>query len=278
MSSLVKFEKEDRVAVVSLNRPEKLNALNPAMRNELAEVIERIGNDESIGAVVLTGEGRAFCTGADIAGSDMPTDPIGVVATYKKNSDRQLCIWNLPQPVIAAVNGYALGRGMEVALWCDIVIAASEAQFGEPECRDGWFIASIIPALTTPQQAKLLMLSGERISATKAREIGLVTEVVPGADCKPAAIALAKRLAHIPTPTARLMKRYINAIADGMPLNEAMNYGNTMGALLRTHTDEQLGVSELVKIRETQGMKAYFQARDKPFNQDDAWSRLNKPR
>jgi len=231
---------------------------------------------KSIRAVVLTGEGRAFCAGADLGASHLPDHPMGALASFDTTSERQLGVLNLPQPVVAAVNGYALGRGLEVALWCDIVLASEEAEFGEPECRDGFFVSSIIPALTTPQQAKLLMITGDRISAKKACEIGLVTEVVPGKDCLPAALALAKRLSSIPWPTARLIKRYVNAVADGMGLAEAQHYGNTIGTLLRTHTNEQMGITELVNIRKTQGMKAYFQARDKPFTQEDAYTKLHK--
>jgi enoyl-CoA hydratase/carnithine racemase len=262
---LVRVTVADHVATVALNRPEKLNAISRELSSQLATAFERIAVDPDVRVVVLTGEGRAFCAGADLTGGGMSSDPTQVLANYEATSARQLAIWNLPQPVIAAVNGYCLGRGMELALWCDVVIAASGASFGEPEVRDGSFVSSMIPRLTTPQRAKLLMLTGDRIDASTAYELGLVTQVAPGDDCLPAATALAGRLAHVPVATARAVKRYVNAVADGLSLGESQHYGNTMGALLRSLTHEQLGVAELVRVREEEGLKAYLAARDAPF-------------
>jgi enoyl-CoA hydratase len=187
---------------------------------------------------------------------------------YEAISRRQLRLWNLPQPVIAAVHGYCLGRGMELALWCDIVIASADARFGQPEVRDGSFVASIVPWLTGPQRAKLLILTGDTILARQAYEIGLVTEVVPEGEAQAAAEKLARRLAHLPVPTARSVKRYVGFVQELQGLIASQRYGNTLAASLRSLTPGELGTAELVRILETEGLKAYLAARDAPFARD----------
>lgn len=187
----------------------------------------------------------------------------GAGATAPVASQHRL--WNLPQPVIAAVHGYCLGRGMELALWCDIVLASEDARLGQPEVRDGSFVASIVPWLTNPQRAKLLMLTGDTISAREAREIGLVTEVVPEGQALPAAEKLAHRLTHLPVPTARSVKRYIAAVQEVQGLLATQRYGNMLAAAMRSLSAREMGIEELVRIREQEGLKAYLAARDAPF-------------
>lgn len=254
---------DDHVAVVTLNRPEKLNALNEEMRHALDETFAGIGADVRV--VVLTGSGRAFCAGADLSGGG-PRTSSDVARGFTATSRRQLACWNLPQPVIAAVNGHCLGRGMELALWCDLVVAGRSARFGEPEVRDGSFVASILPWLVNPQVAKYLMLTGDTIDAQEARRHGFVTTVADDDDALPTALRLAKRLAHVPPPTAQAVKRYVNAAVDGLTLAGSQEYGNAVGAALRGLTSDELGTTELLRVRDEQGLKAYLAARDAPFS------------
>lgn len=261
---LVAVTVDDGVALVELNRPEKLNALNAEMRDQLEAALVTLGADKTVRVVILTGRGRAFCAGADLGGDGtLGRTATDAMAAFDASSARQLMTWELPQPVIAAVNGYCLGRGMELALWCDIVVASRTATFGEPEVRDGSFVSSILPWLTSPQQAKLLMLSGDSIDGERAVQLGLATVLAD--DAVSAAKTLARRLRHVPPPTAHAVKRYVNAIVDGRSVREGQLLGNALGAALRTLSPEDLGTQELVAIREQQGLRAYLKARDEPF-------------
>ena len=263
--SPVLVEVEAGVAVVTLNRPEKLNALNAALWAELDHRLEELGANDAVRAVVLTGAGRAFCAGADLSGGDGRRSATQILESYEEIAKRQLRLWNLPQPVVAAVHGYCLGRGMELALWCDIVVASADARFGEPEIRDGSFVASVIPWLTNPQRAKLLMLTGDTITAQQASAMGLVADVVPEGGALTAAKQLAGRLAHLPSAAARAVKRYVGAVQELQGLVAAQKYGSALAAIMRSLTAEELGIEELVRIRETQGLRAYLAARDAPF-------------
>jgi enoyl-CoA hydratase/carnithine racemase len=253
------------VAVVTLNRPAKLNAINAELWAAFDRQLDALREAGDVRAVVLTGAGRAFCAGADLAGGDLPAGFEPGLAAYEAIASHQLRLWSLPQPVIAAVHGYCLGRGMELALWCDIVLASADARLGQPEVRDGSFVASIVPWLTNPQRAKLLMLTGDTISAREARECGLVTEVVPEGHALPAAEKLAQRLTHLPVPTARSVKRYVAAVQEAQGLLATQRYGSTLAATLRSLSAREMGIEELVRIREQAGLKAYLAARDAPF-------------
>jgi enoyl-CoA hydratase/carnithine racemase len=264
-AELVRLDVEDRVAVLTLNRPEKLNALSLELRARFDELVDQVRADEGIRAVVLTGAGRAFCAGADLGGGGPPDGTLAVHRVFEEAADRQLRLRELPQPVIAAVHGYCLGRGLELALWCDIVVASAGARFGEPEVRDGSFVASIIPWLTNAQQAKLLMLTGDTIPAEEAHRLGLVAQVVEDGTALAAALALARRLTHLPVPAAREVKRYVNAVQDLAGLLAMQRHGTTTSVLLHSLSPAELGVAELVELRRREGLKAYLAARDAPF-------------
>lgn len=182
MYNTLKYEVNDGLATVTVSRPEALNALNTTVLDELAQVFTEIENDESVKAVILTGEGKSFVAGADIAQMrDLP--PEDAHEMMAKGHDVMYKIENLPKAVIAAVNGFALGGGCELAMSCDIRIASEKAKFGQPEVGLG-----IIPGfggtlrlakLVGKGMAKYLILTAEMIGAGEAKEIGLVEKVVP---------------------------------------------------------------------------------------------------
>jgi len=259
---------DDGVAVVTLNRPAKLNAINAGLWAAFDHHLDALRVASDVRAVVLTGAGRAFSAGADLAGDELPAGLEPGLAAYETIASHQLRVWNLPQPVIAAVHGYCLGRGLELALWCDIVLASTDARLGQPEVRDGSFVASIIPWLTNPQRAKLLMLTGDTISAREGHEMGLVTELVPEGQALLAAETLARRLAHLPVPTARSVKRYVAAAQEAQGFLAMQRYGNMLAAALRSLSPSEMGIEELVRIREQAGLKAYLAARDAPFRRE----------
>lgn len=263
-AELVRREVDGAVGIVTLNRPDKLNAINAELRAALDRALDEVAGDPRVRVVVLTGAGRAFCAGADLGGGTDP-DPLAALRNYEDGAARQLRLRDLEQPVIAAVHGYCLGRGMELALWCDLVVASTDAMFGEPEIRDGSFVASILPWLVGAQQAKLIMLTGDRVGAERAHALGLVAELAePGAAFE-TAMALARRIAHVPAAAATAVKRYVNAAQDGVGLPAMQRQGSTTSTFLHTVPPEALGIGHLVRIRQEQGLKAYLAARDEPF-------------
>lgn len=263
-SALVLCETREGVATITLNRPEKLNALNQSLYVELDAVLQQVDADASVRAVVLTGAGRCFSVGADLSGG--PSS--GVLERWGKQqstSRRQLGLWETGKPIIAAVHGYCLGRGLELALWCDIIVAAEDTRLGQPEVRDGWFVASIMPWVIDPQHAKLLMLTGDQIDAYEAERIGLVTRVVPTGQAQSEALKLAQRLTHVPPVLARSVKRWVNGIYEQMGLRLTQTEGTLLSTLIASMTASERGTEELERIRKEQGFKAYLEARDGPF-------------
>ena len=176
------FEVRNRTAIVTLNRPEAMNALNTGMLGELDEVFNCISVDDQIGAVILTGAGKAFVAGADIAQMSRLSAVEGR-AYIKKGQKVMSLIENMEKPVIAAVNGYALGGGCELAMACDIRLASEKAKFGQPEVNlgiiPGFGGTQRLPRLVGKGMAKYLIFTAEIIDADEAYRIGLVERVFP---------------------------------------------------------------------------------------------------
>lgn len=213
--SLIIESREDAVAVLELNRPQVLNALNTALIDELVAVLERLQEDERIRVIVLTGNERAFAAGADIGEMADST-----LAEMKKRN--QFLPWDqltrFNKPLIAAVQGYALGGGCELAMSCDIIVASEKAVFGQPEIKLG-----VMPGAGGTQRftkalgkarAMQLLLTGENLSAKEAYERGLVSALVPDDAVMKEAMALARRIARMPPIAAALIKEAVYKALD----------------------------------------------------------------
>ena len=265
-SPLVLYEVADGVATITLNRPEKLNALSLSLYVDLDAALMKMDADPAVRAAVITGAGRCFSVGADI-GADSPLK--GILDIWEKrylaNDQRQFTLWQIGKPIIAAVHGYCIGRGLELALWCDIVVASEDARLGQPEVRQGSFVATLVPFLVGPHRAKLFMMMGEQIEAKEAEKIGLVTQVVPSGQALSEAVKLARRLAHVPPVTARAIKRWINGIYEQMGVRSAQTSGAAIATLIANLTPKESETEELERIRLEKGFKAFLEARDAPF-------------
>jgi enoyl-CoA hydratase/carnithine racemase len=230
MGDDVLYELEGHLATITYNRPGSLNAINGSLRQDLNAAWERFRDDEDAWIAIVTGAGRAFCAGADLQ------DGAGSVGTWPGT------FWEIPtinsyesglelwKPTIAAVNGYCLGYGLTAVTRCDFVIAADDAEFGFPEVRLG--VPTIVGALRLPDRvgwsnAMELLLTGDRIGAERAREMGLVWKVVPGADLMDEARRLADRLLQAAPLAARATKE-MAARARSLPWTEAVRFGETM--------------------------------------------------
>jgi len=194
--SLVLVERRGRVLLLTLNRPEKLNALSKEVLRQLATALARAERDDGLSCVVLTGAGRAFSAGADI--TDMLERGVDSYADPERLGHLQ-AIEDFSKPMIAAVNGYAFGGGLELVLLCDIVIAAEGARFATPEIKIGSFPGDggtqRLPRLVGKSFAMQMVLTGEMVDAALAERKGLVSEVVPGERVLPRALEIASSIA-----------------------------------------------------------------------------------
>jgi enoyl-CoA hydratase len=241
MPDYSKFEKvlahqEGRLLTLTLNRPERLNAVGGGLHEDLEELIELIRTDESVGAVLLRGEGRAFCAGGDIkemsGGTIGPANRVG--ATY--DSRRLLySMLEIQQPIIAAVQGHAMGLGATIALFCDIVVAADDAVFGDTHVNVGLVAgdggAVLWPLMLPFGKAKYHLLTGDRITGADAAQMGMVHSAVPADKLLDEARGIAQRLADGPTLALRWTKVAVNQV-----LRERLNLVLDIGLALEGAT------------------------------------------
>jgi 2-(1,2-epoxy-1,2-dihydrophenyl)acetyl-CoA isomerase len=241
----------DGVATISLNRPDSLNALNTAMRKALLAALKAASRDEAIRAVVLTGTGRGFCSGADLRGGANERS-FRTVLTAEYNPLIS-AIRELPKPMIAAVNGVAAGAGVSLALACDLVYAADEARFILAFVRiglvpDSGAIHALVHALGRHRAAELAF-TGDPLSAAEAAESGLINGVVPGAELASRVSGIAQRLARGPTRAIGLTKRLINH-ADGTAFAESLALEAALQELAGRTQDHAEGIAAFSEKRE----------------------------
>src|SRR4051812_2962527 len=245
------LEKRDRVAIITINRPEKRNALNIKTREEGAALLEELRNDSSVGVVVFTGAGdKAFIAGADIAEFAGRT----AITQREVMLGRSLftAIDGFPKPVIAMVNGYCLGGGCELALACDLRIASETASFGQPEINLG-----IIPGgggtqrltrLVGEGKAMELILTGDIIDARTAFNLGLVNMVVPAADLEAKTMEIANRISEKSPIALRMAKEAVRA-ASRSNLDEGLRREVDLFALCFSSEDKDEGVTAFLEKR-----------------------------
>jgi E-phenylitaconyl-CoA hydratase len=226
----VRFELDDHVATITYDRPDALNAVNGELRRDLNDAFARFRDDEDAWVAIVTGAGRAFCVGADLRDASGSTGEFAGTFWEKPTLNSFESGWEIFKPVIAAVNGHCLGYGLTLVTWCDFVIASERAQFGFPEVTLG--VPTIVGAIRLPrlvgwQPAMELLLTGERIDALRAKEIGLVGSVVPHDELLPAARRLAARLTRAAPLAARATKE-VGVRTQHLPMLEAIRFGETM--------------------------------------------------
>ena len=212
------YEVGEGVARITLNRPEVLNSFNAAMSLTLQQILAEVARDPELRAVYLTGSGRAFCAGQDLAEA-MPGEAAGIkdFAAHVRTlyNPLVLALRRMPKPVVCGVNGVAAGAGANLALACDIVVAAEEASFLQafvkiglvPDTGGTW----ALPRLVGSAQATALMLLGEKLSAARAQQLGMIYQVCPAADLELTGLGLARQLATQPTYALSLIKQLLAA-------------------------------------------------------------------
>jgi enoyl-CoA hydratase len=256
---MILSEHRDRLAVLTLNRPEKLNAVNGAMIEALDRALDAAEADAAVRVIVLTGAGRAFSAGFDLdmgVGGDGKPDPAAVRRELENEFRIIMRLWDCPKVTIAAAHGYCLGSAMELALACDLTIAADDCRFGEPEVRFGsGIVAMLLPWLAGPKRAKYLLLTGDdRVSAADALAMGLVNRVVPASRLRDEALELGKRIATNDALAVQLTKQAINRSLDIAGMREALRQALETDVIIET--SETAESREFNEILQRDGAKA----------------------
>jgi len=255
--SIVLYKKENNIARVILNRPEARNAISQAMAVKLGEVLDEAARDEEVHVVVLSGAGeKAFCAGFDL--KESISNPIIDVparrADTKFELDTWLKIWKMPKPVIACVQGYCIGGGLHLAFICDLLLAADDAKFGEPEVAFSYVPDVLIEPWKLPfNKVRELLYLGEFMSAEELHRLGVVNRLYPYANLEEETMKIATRLAGMPRDTMAMLKSQINKTYEIKGFYNAMEAAGEMFNLCRINQVQQ--EAEFNKIVVEKGLK-----------------------
>lgn len=254
--SFILTEQNNKVCVITLNRPDKFNSFNREMALQLQAELDKAATDKNVRAIVLTGNGKAFCAGQDLAEVTDPNGP-GISRIVSEHYNPIILkIRNIEKPVIAAVNGVAAGAGANISLACDIVVATQAAAFIQAFSKIGLIPDSagtfFLPRLIGFQQASALMITGDKVSADEAKHMGMIYKVFANETFMQDTLALAHTLADMPTRGIGLTKRL---------LNESLF--NTLDKQLAAEDREQLAASKTYDYNE--GVNAFLEKRKPEF-------------
>lgn len=268
---LVTTEHRDNVAWITMNRPGKLNALSVEFMDEISAALTVAEKDDMIKVVVLRGTDSVFSVGYDIA----QEVAMGVStaeqwhAGLEHNIGLSMQVWKLKKPVIAAVSGWSLAGGCELAMACDMIIAAEGAKFGEPEIRFGSGpVTLLMPFLIGQKATNELLYTGDVIDALRAEELGMINRVVPAEDLESTVDQLSRKIALTPLSILRYTKRTITRAYDAMGLTNAVESNLDIAAVLNSaDTPERAEFTELVA---TKGLRTALAWRDERYGTIDA--------
>ena len=251
MYKFLKYEKNENIGILTIDRQEALNALNSAVITELEQAIGEVEADKELGALIITGAGRSFVAGADI-GEQYPLDVAGGRKWGQRGSALMRRIEKLGIPTIAAVNGFALGGGCELALACDIILASEKAKFGQPEVglgiTPGFSGTQRLPRRVGLGKAKELIFSGKMIKAPEAKEIGLVNAVYAPEELMNGSIEMAKSF----TKNAPIAVKYAKACIDRgmqMDIDDGIALENELFAMCYATKDQKEGMGAFLEKR-----------------------------
>jgi enoyl-CoA hydratase/carnithine racemase len=273
------YQKQRKGVLITLNRPNALNAMNEELMNELDQALSEAETDPEIRAVVVTGADGAFSVGEDISGDDPETAwpygiPVGTSlnASYNKFRDadrkdilgRQLYRWQYPKPIIGAVSGWCLGAGSWLALTCHITIAADDAVFGQPQVRHGANTDFVWVALAGFKNALRYSLTGDHVDAKEALRIGLVNQVVSKDQLLETCFQFVERIAHVPPETVKINLHISTLGMEMMGLRKAWTLNAELAAMARLTKREEFN-KRLEEAKKKGGLAAFLKERDAPF-------------
>ena len=260
---------EHPLATITLQRPERLNAISRELMGEVTDALARIAADDGVRCVILRGAGRCFSAGFEIADDDVWVEgegPAAVVDDMRFYMEWERSIFEFAKPIVAAVHSYCLAGACEVMMLCDLAVAADDARFGEPEIRfSNGPPALIMPWIIGMRAAKELLLTGKMIDAQRALQLGMVNEVCPRADLDRRARYHALLISKVSPLAVRLQKRALNGIFEQQGLRHALDWGVTMTGLIDASETEEM--KTFSRIRREQGLRAALDWRDEQFRE-----------
>ena len=268
--SKVIYEKDGRIGRITLNRPEVLNAIDDEVPAALAAAVEAASGDPGVHVIVLSGAGRAFCAGYDLAcyaeakganaaTQEMPWDPMQDYAFMMRNTERFMSLWRCHRPVICKVQGHALAGGSDIALCCDLVVMAEDAEIGYMPARVwGCPTTAMWVYRLGPEKAKRLLFTGDRIDGRAAEAMGLVHKAVPAATLDAEVERLAARIATVPVNQLMMQKLMVNQALENMGLRNTQMIATLFDGITR-HSPEGLNFK---RRTEEQGWKQAVRERD----------------
>ena len=262
----IKVDKHERVATITLNRPEKRNALSAGLLREFSDALDDIQDDHDVNAVIITGAGRSFSAGFDISpGQAYEERPSTANWDATHLPPRTIMkLWKLRQPTISAVNGHAVAAGNVLAMTADIVIASEDAIFGEPEIRHvAHSPAILLPYMIPFRHLHWLYYTGDMIDARTAEKWNMVNKVVPADQLLDEARRVAERIARVPPFATQMMKRSIKGTYEKMGFSDAFEH-HLMLRMIESMTPDA-DKQALDDIRQQQGLQTFLEARDGPF-------------
>ena len=251
----IAYETDGRVATITLNRPDRLNAIDWSMPAEIEDAVDRAEADPDIHVIVVTGAGRAFCSGYDLklyaeaegpnpGVQEMPWDPMIDYSFMGRNTEQFMRLWRCHKPTIAKVRGFAVAGGSDIALCCDLVVMAEDARIGYPPARVwGCPTTAMWVYRLGAERAKRMLLTGDLIDGVEAARIGLVLEAVPGVDLDARVDELAARMAGVPKNQLMMQKLMINQAYDNMGLASTQMVATLFDGITR-HTPEGMRFKE----------------------------------
>ncbi|GIK24567.1 MAG: enoyl-CoA hydratase [Betaproteobacteria bacterium] len=265
------YETAGRIARITLNRPERLNAIDEKMPGEIRAAVERANADDGIHVIVLAGAGRGFCSGYDLKAfaetkgenpgvQSMPWDPMVDYRFMKQCTDDFFSLWRSYKPVICKVHGYAVAGGSDIALCADIVIMAEDAKIGYPPARVwGCPTTAMWVFRIGAEKAKRMLLTGDLVDGRTAKEMGLVYDAVPAAELDAAVDALAQRMAGVPKNQLMMQKLMINQAYENMGLASTQMIATLFDGITRHSPEgmwfkaysEEHGFHEAVRLRDS---------------------------
>lgn len=279
-NDFIKSEQDGHVLLLTLNRPEVMNALSPELEDELHRRLQAADVDNSVRAIVLTGEGAAFCAGYDMGRPrEKPKTTEGILHEWWDRDmsapEKLLSIMELKTPVIAAVNGWCMGGGFWYALASDVTFAAERAVFAQPEVRHVSNTSVLFAVLCGWKNAHRYGLTGDHFDAAEALRIGVVNEVVPDDELLARAMEYAHRVAKVPRASVRVNKAVTNMGLEVLGLRSAMTLNGALSVIAHASTDSE-DVAELQAARGSGDMRTFLKMRDDPFRPEPGGPR-SKP-
>jgi enoyl-CoA hydratase len=246
-----------------LNRPAKLNAISAEVRDALVGALAEAADDDRVRVIAIAGAGRAFCSGYDLSEA-APTSAWGWRDVLARDVAATLAIWSCPKPVIAQVHGFVLAGGLELAMACDLIVAADDAQLGEPEIRFGSApVTLLMPFLVGQKKTRELLMTGDLIGAAEAERIGLVNRVVPAGELVGAVDVLADRLARVPPDVMAPTKLMLNRAMDAAGFAAAVE----LGLDLQSFVNMSETAREFDAIVRREGLRAALAWRDARYDE-----------